>query len=263
MLQTWQKNVTPDGKLTGLKSHDCHVIMQRLLALGIRPFLPKPVRETFVELCNFFKLVSDRTLQVSAIEKAWKVFYAIMELESKRNAGIKDPLYKGIPIPFPINIGKILGGSWPSSVADLVTLEGRIGVGPEEEMQDVKTQLRDCIGSVTASDDWLKEHPAKLEFFGGQWIPNTIEANHPFVNLIKENFEEIYKKPIKIEASPWGTDGGILAKVGNTPTIVIGPGETKMAHYPNEFIDLEEVIQAGKLFANMILEWCEVAETNS
>ena len=64
------KNVTPDGKLTGLKSHDCHVIMQRLLALGIRPFLPKPVRETIAELCNFFKLMSDRTLQVSAIEKA-------------------------------------------------------------------------------------------------------------------------------------------------------------------------------------------------
>ena len=197
---------------------------------------------------------------VSAIEKAWQVFQAIMNLETKRNAAIKDPLYQGIPIPLPINIGKIQGGSWPSSVADLVTFEGRIGVGPEEEIQDVKTQLRDCINSACADDEWLKEHPAKLEFFGGQWIPNAIEARHPFVNLTKEKFEEVYKKPIKIEASPWGTDGGILGKVGNTPTIVIGPGETKMAHYPNEFIDLQEVMQAAKLFANMILEWCEVSE---
>ncbi len=200
---------------------------------------------------------------ISAIEKAWKVFQAIMDLESKRNVAIKDPLYKGIPIPLPINIGKIQGGSWPSSVADLVTLEGRIGVGPEEEMQDVKTQLANCIDNVSTNDEWLKEHPVKLEFFGGQWIPNAIEANHPFVNLIKEKFEVVYKKPIKIEASPWGTDGGILGKVGNTPTIVIGPGETKLAHYPNEFIDLHEIIQAAKLFAIMILEWCEVSETNS
>lgn len=200
---------------------------------------------------------------VSAIEKAWKVFHAVMELESKRNAVIKDPLYKGIPIPLPINIGKIQGGSWPSSVADLVTFEGRIGVGPEEEMQDVKKQLRDCIHSVSSQDEWLKEHPVKLEFFGGQWIPNAIDANHPFVTLIKEKFEEVYHKPIRIEASPWGTDGGILGKVGNTPTIVIGPGETKMAHYPNEFIDLNEVIQAAKLFAKMIIEWCEVSESNA
>jgi acetylornithine deacetylase len=198
---------------------------------------------------------------VSAIEKAWKVFHAIMELESKRNAGIKDPLYKGMPIPLPINIGKIQGGSWPSSVADLVTFEGRIGVGPEEEIEDVKIQLTNCIHIASADDEWLKEHPAKPEFFGGQWIPNAIEANHPVVNLTKEKFEEVYKRPIKIEASPWGTDGGILGKVGNTPTIVIGPGETKMAHYPNEFIDLQEVILAAKLFANMILEWCEVSES--
>jgi len=197
---------------------------------------------------------------ISAIEKAWKVFQAIMNLESKRNAAIKDPLYKGIPIPLPINIGKIQGGSWPSSVADLVTFEGRIGVGPEEEIQSVKEQLRNCIHNISLDDEWLKEHPAKLEFFGGQWIPNAIEANHPFINLIKKKFEETYKRPIRIEASPWGTDGGILGKVGNTPTIVIGPGETKMAHYPNEFIDLAEMVQAAKLFASMILEWCEVSE---
>lgn len=198
---------------------------------------------------------------VSAIEKAWKVFNAIIELESKRNAAIQDPLYQGIPIPIPINIGKIQGGSWPSSVADLVTLEGRIGVRPEEEMQDVKDQLRDCISSASTADDWLRDRPARLEFFGGQWLPNAIEGNHPFVNLTKEKFQEVYKKPIKIEASPWGTDGGILGKVGNTPTIVIGPGETKMAHYPNEFIDLTEVVLAAKLFANMILDWCEVSES--
>lgn len=197
---------------------------------------------------------------VSAIEKAWKAFNAVMELESQRNAIIKDPLYKGIPIPLPINIGKIQGGSWPSSVADLVTFEGRIGVGPEEEMEDVKRQLKNCINSVTANDEWLKEHPVKLEFFGGQWIPNAIDANHPFVSLIKEKFDKVYHRPIRIEASPWGTDAGILGKVGNTPTIVIGPGETRMAHYPNEFIDLNEVTQAAKLFAKMIIEWCEVSE---
>ncbi|RYE04240.1 MAG: DUF4218 domain-containing protein, partial [Rickettsiaceae bacterium] len=65
-----KKNVTADGKLTGLKSHDCHVIMQRLLADGIRPFVPKPIQETISELCNFFKLISSRTLRVDDLEKA-------------------------------------------------------------------------------------------------------------------------------------------------------------------------------------------------
>ena len=65
-----KNNVTADGKLTGLKSHDCHVIMQRLLAPGIRPFMTKPIRETIAELCNFFKLISSRTLRVDDLERA-------------------------------------------------------------------------------------------------------------------------------------------------------------------------------------------------
>ena len=28
-----------DGKISGLKSHDCHVLLQRLLLVGIRPYL--------------------------------------------------------------------------------------------------------------------------------------------------------------------------------------------------------------------------------
>ena len=75
---------------------------------------------------------------VSAIEKAWVVHKGILDLEQKRNARIKDPLYEKLPIPLPINVGSIQGGNWPSSVPDLVTLEGRIGVGPEESIEAVK-----------------------------------------------------------------------------------------------------------------------------
>ncbi len=196
---------------------------------------------------------------VSAIDKAWKVYDAIMKLETKRNAAIDDPLYQHISIPLPINVGKIQGGSWPSSVPDLVTLEGRIGVGPHEEMNEVKKQLTACLKEVSDQDEWLHEHPARLEFFGGQWVPNFVERDHPFVDVLVDNFESLYNKKITIEASPWGTDGGLLGKVGGIPTLIIGPGETKVAHYPNEFIDLGEVIKASKLFANTILSWCELA----
>ncbi|MBK5280225.1 MAG: peptidase [Bacteroidia bacterium] len=196
---------------------------------------------------------------VSAIDKAWKVYDVIMKLEEKRNATINDPLYKHISIPLPINIGKIQGGSWPSSVPDLVTMEGRIGVGPNEDMNEVKKQLTLSLKALNAQDEWLKEHPARLEFFGAQWVPNFVEQGHPFVAAMTQSYKSVYNKDITIEASPWGTDGGLLGKVGNIPTLVIGPGETKVAHYPNEFIDLNEMIKASKVFANTILVWCEPA----
>ena len=196
---------------------------------------------------------------VSAIEKAILVHQAILELETKRNARITDPLYKHLPIPIPINIGKIQGGSWPSSVPDLVTMEGRIGVAPNETMELVKKELKECLEEVCTNDDWLKKNPVRLKFFGAQWVPNAVDSNHPFANLLKKSFEEVYKKSVIVEASPWGTDGGLLGTVGGITTIVIGPGETKLAHYPDEFIDLSEMVKASKVFAHTIIDWCEMS----
>jgi len=198
---------------------------------------------------------------VSAIEKAWKIHQGILSLEKKRNDLVDDPLYRHIPIPIPINVGKIQGGSWPSSVPDLVTMEGRIGVGPHEAMQEVKNQLTDHLAKLCADDEWLKDHPVKVEFFGGQWVPNAVETDHPFATLMQDNFEQIYQRKITIEASPWGTDAGLLGKVGGIPALVIGPGETKVAHYPNEYIEIKEILHAARLFALTMTTWCGIHET--
>lgn len=193
---------------------------------------------------------------VSAIEKAVLVHEAVLQLESLRNARITDPLYKSTPIPVPINMGKIQGGSWPSSVADLVTIEGRIGVAPDEEMEAVRKELMACVATVSRNDSWMKDHPAKVEFFGAQWVPNSLDTKHAFAGIVAKAFTDVYGKSPIIEASPWGTDGGLLSKVGSIPVLVIGPGETRMAHYPDEYIEIDPMIRCAKVFAQVLIEWC-------
>ncbi|XP_078150750.1 uncharacterized protein LOC144546092 [Carex rostrata] len=46
-----------DLKLTGMKSHDCHVLMTQLLPVAIRGILPKCVRQTITKLCFFFNAI--------------------------------------------------------------------------------------------------------------------------------------------------------------------------------------------------------------
>ncbi|PON34688.1 hypothetical protein PanWU01x14_342400 [Parasponia andersonii] len=49
------KNVSEtEDKISGLKSHDSHVLFQRLLPAGIRPYLKKEIQEIITELCFFF-----------------------------------------------------------------------------------------------------------------------------------------------------------------------------------------------------------------
>ena len=70
VLCEWVKNLRyPDGyasnlarcvdmqklKLFGMKSHDCHVFMQRLLPIAFRELLPQNVWKALTELSMFFK----------------------------------------------------------------------------------------------------------------------------------------------------------------------------------------------------------------
>lgn len=197
---------------------------------------------------------------VSAIEKSVAVIGHIRELEVLRNERIADPLYANNPIPIPINIGVIQGGNWPSSVADTVKLEGRMGVAPEEKLEDAKAEMSCWMASLVDKDPWFEDHPPDLEWFGAQWVPGSVDPEHPLMQVLMEQYREVKAEEPVIEASPWGTDGGLLTVVGDTPCIVFGPGITQVAHYPNEHIVLEHVFVVAEIIALTLIHWCGLAE---
>ena len=58
-----------DLKLQGLKSHDCHALMQQLLPLAIRSILPKHVRFAIIRLCFFFNALCSKVVDVSKLNR--------------------------------------------------------------------------------------------------------------------------------------------------------------------------------------------------
>jgi acetylornithine deacetylase len=193
---------------------------------------------------------------VSAIEKSMRVVEAIARLEKERNDRIDDPLYAKLPIPIPINIGVIEGGKWPSSVADLVKLEGRMGVAPGERMNDAQADMEAALRRLADEDPWFAAHPVELEWFGARWVPGAVAEDHPLMDILQRQFAAVTGRRAVVEASPWGTDGGLLTTLADTPAIVVGPGVTQVAHYPDEYIELDAVFQCAEIFALTLLEWC-------
>jgi acetylornithine deacetylase len=193
---------------------------------------------------------------VSAIEKSVRVVEAIARLEKERNDRIDDPLYAKLPIPIPINIGVIEGGKWPSSVADLVKLEGRMGVAPGERMEDAQADMEAALRRLADEDPWFAAHPVDLEWFGARWVPGAVAEDHPLMDILQRQFAAVTGRRAVVEASPWGTDGGLLTTLADTPAIVVGPGVTQVAHYPDEYIELDAVFQCAEIFALTLLEWC-------
>ncbi|WMV36782.1 hypothetical protein MTR67_030167 [Solanum verrucosum] len=53
-----------DHKISGLKSHDCHILLQHILPLALRGMLSKEVFEPLIELSNFFCVLGSKELMI-------------------------------------------------------------------------------------------------------------------------------------------------------------------------------------------------------
>ena len=60
---------TKDLKIQGLKSHDCHVLMQQLLPIVLRCVLPDHVRDAIIRLCFFFNSLCAMVIDVTILDK--------------------------------------------------------------------------------------------------------------------------------------------------------------------------------------------------
>nr|GEX49920.1 hypothetical protein [Tanacetum cinerariifolium] len=71
-----------DTNITGLKSHECHIMMQRLLPYGLQQYLPDKIANLIIELCSLFKQIYSATLMEDDMLKAQiKVVDILCDLE--------------------------------------------------------------------------------------------------------------------------------------------------------------------------------------
>jgi hypothetical protein len=64
------KCVSADGcKLQGLKTHDCHILLQRILPAGLRGIMHQDIYEAVAELGNFFRELCCKTLKRDVLER--------------------------------------------------------------------------------------------------------------------------------------------------------------------------------------------------
>ncbi|KAL6587745.1 hypothetical protein OROMI_000723 [Orobanche minor] len=58
-----------EGTMFGLKSHDCHVLLDRLLPIALRDLLPNDIWVALTELSEFFRALTSSTLRVEDMKK--------------------------------------------------------------------------------------------------------------------------------------------------------------------------------------------------
>jgi len=64
----FKRLVSKDLKLIGLKSHDCHILMQQLLLVAIRDIMLEKVRHAITTLCFFFNAICSKAIDPTKLD---------------------------------------------------------------------------------------------------------------------------------------------------------------------------------------------------
>ena len=200
---------------------------------------------------------------VSAVEKFVPILQALLAFEATRNAAIDDPLFLDYALPIPICPGIVRAGTWASNVAESLICEGRYGVAVGEDLGHARQRFEEAVGHAAAGDAWLRQHPPTVEWWGAQFAPAAIPVDHPIVRTVGTAFEAAAGRPARVQGMTYGADMRLLVEPGGIPTMMFGPGDIRVAHRPDEYVPLNELVTATRTLALTALRFCGVREADA
>jgi len=193
---------------------------------------------------------------INAISKAAKL---ISRIESSLLPKFKERKHPIIGEPI-LNLGVIQGGDQASSVAGECIIKIDRRWTPSESIAMVLDDFYRLFDEIKKEDP---EFNAKIRriYDAGDMLdhcPLEIDLNHPVVTSLSEGIKKIKNIEAVVTNFPAWTDGALLSNFKKIPCVVFGPGDLSNAHSTDECIEVDQLLDASKIYTLAALEFCGV-----
>jgi succinyl-diaminopimelate desuccinylase len=177
------------------------------------------------------------------VNAVYKAARAVLMLEKYEFGAAPHPVL-GRPT---LNVGNMHGGLNVNSVPDAAVIGVDIRTIPSVKHAALREHLASHLGP-----DVALSAVADAE---GVW---TDPAN-PWVQQVTEIAERVAGVSREVRAAPYFTDASALTPaMGDPPTVIIGPGETGLAHQTDEYCLVDRLEQSVEIYAELIRRWCKL-----
>lgn len=194
---------------------------------------------------------------VNAISKIVKIFNALEQLNQWRAKSIKFELYeKGSGQSVHLNIGTLKGGDWVSTVPGSAMMECRIGFIPGETREQIKELVLKTVNDAIADDEWFKNNPPEIEWFGWSTEPWYQNRGSLFVQTFLKSAKKTLDQSLKVIGRASANDAR-FTQYYEREGIAFGPIGENM-HGPDECVHIDSVLDVAEVLANFIIEWTEL-----
>jgi len=197
----------------------------------------------------------------NAIEAAIPLIDALHKMEARWNEPqFRQAQYCNHEHALNLNVGKIEGGDWTSSVPAWCVFDVRMGLFPGQSIEDAKHEIEEVLIEAAQGHSFLRNNKPEIVYHGfhaegyaltdhkvasaGQAISKLENAHH----LVTGN--ALNMAPITAT-----TDARFFGLYADTPALVYGPAAESI-HGFNERVDLESVRRITQTTALFIADWC-------
>lgn len=189
---------------------------------------------------------------VSALDNLAYLVEALKADEAARTAAESRPEMQAIGLPYPTIIGQVEGGNWASTVMDHVAAHGRYGVTLDQDCDGAAVELRQAIATAAAEHEFLGDNPPSVAVWGGRFDSSSIDADHWLPLSLQAAARAVDAHVPQSIGAPYGADMRLFINQGNTPTVMYGPGDVKVAHAADENVPIAEVVECAEVLAQWI-----------
>lgn len=197
----------------------------------------------------------------NAIEAAPPIFAALHALEHRWNAPARrSPDFASHDHALNLNIGRIRGGDWTSSVPAWCVFDVRMGVFPGQDLTEARAEITETVMAAARDIPFLRNALPEIVWHGfaaegyalaqdrsptASAAIRTLEGAHLAVTGA-----ELIRAPITAT-----TDARFFGLYADTPALVYGP-RAEAIHGFNERVELESVRRVTQATALLIADWC-------
>lgn len=150
-----------------------------------------------------------------------------------------------------MNIATIQGGVKTNVVPDSCKLTVDIRTVPGQDHTQIINDFHKMLGEL---EQTLPGFKGSLSVLNNR---APVETN-PETEIIQMAIQEA-KTALGIDLQPCGvkyyTDASVFVPTLDIPVLILGPGDEKMAHQPDEYVEIKDYIAAIKLYVAVILRY--------
>ncbi len=192
----------------------------------------------------------------NAIDAAYRVIGALRKLEYKWNEDKAGrPHFETEAHPINLNVGRIEGGDWASSVPAWCRIDCRISMYPGTDAQSAAREIEQAVSAFARADAYLANNPPRITFNGFFAEGFVLEPGSEAEAVLGRAHQTAVGKPLQSFMTAGYLDARVHALYDRIPALCYGP-TARNIHGSDECVDLASVERITAAMALFIAEWC-------